>query len=142
KAAIDSFKWTQKGWRSMPRKDPIVIWRWGLLRHKKLTWAPPLIRIDYIHLKVNTDLMLVHYIPTKDNEKMLDIRSSTVPLRASTHSLLSLGDVDFGQHSQLLTNSALPPGHIWELLNAGGGLTQPITQPQPGGVYVTNITEK
>lgn len=53
-----------------------------------------------------------------------------------------MGDVNFGQHSQLLTNSPLPPSHIWELLSAGGGLTQPITEPQPGGVYVTNMDSK
>ncbi|XP_063604943.1 uncharacterized protein LOC134780253 isoform X2 [Penaeus indicus] len=142
KAAIDSYKWTQKGWQPIPRKDPLVLWRWGLLRHKKQTWAPPLIRIDYVHLKVNPDLMLVHYIPTKDNEMMLEIKSAIVPVRAQTHSLLSLGDVNFGQHSQLLTNSALPPSHIWELLNAGGGLSEPLTEPQPGGVYVINVGAK
>lgn len=80
KAAIDSYKWTQKGWQPIPRKDPLVLWRWGLLRHKKQTWAPPLIRIDYVHLKVNADLMLVHYIPTKDNEMMLEIKSAIVPV--------------------------------------------------------------
>lgn len=63
-------------------------------------------------------------------------------MRTQTHTLLSMGDVNFGQHSQLLTNSPLPPSHIWELLNAGGGLTQPLSQPQPGGVYVINMDEK
>ncbi|XP_042220193.1 uncharacterized protein LOC121864994 isoform X2 [Homarus americanus] len=142
KAPIDSYKWTQKGWQPIPRKDPVVLWKWGLLRHKKQTWAPPLIRIDYTHLKVNTDLMLVHYIPTKDNEMMLEIRSAVVTVRTQTHTLLSMGDVNFGQHSQLLTNSPLPPSHIWELLNAGGGLTVPLSEPQPGGVYVINLCAK
>lgn len=63
-------------------------------------------------------------------------------MRTQTHSLLSMGDVNFGQHSQLLTNSPLPPSHIWELLNAGGGLTKPLTEPQPGGVYVINLGPK
>ncbi|KAK8394841.1 hypothetical protein O3P69_005958 [Scylla paramamosain] len=142
KTVMDPYKWTQKGWTPIPRKDPVVLWRWGLLRHKKHAWAPPLIRIDYVHLHVNTDLMLLHYVPTKDNENMLEIRSAIVPLRTETHTLLSMGDVNFGQHSQLLTNSPLPPSHIWELLSAGGGLTQPITEPQPGGVYVTNMDSK
>ncbi|XP_071513213.1 uncharacterized protein [Panulirus ornatus] len=142
KAPIDSYKWTQKGWQPIPRRDPVVLWRWGLLRHKKQTWAPPLIRIDYVHLRVNTDLMLVHYVPTKDNEMMLEIRSAVVSVRTQTHTLLSLGDVNFGQHSQLLTNSPLPPSHIWELLNAGGGLMDPVSEPQPGGVYVINLGAK
>ena len=56
------------------------MWRWGLLRHNKHIWAAPLIRIDYVHLIHNIDLMLVHYVPTKDNESMLEIRSATVPV--------------------------------------------------------------
>ncbi|MPC17917.1 hypothetical protein E2C01_010787 [Portunus trituberculatus] len=80
KTVMDPYKWTQKGWTPIPRKDPVVLWRWGLLRHKKHAWAPPLIRIDYVHLHVNTDLMLLHYVPTKDNENMLEIRSSMVPV--------------------------------------------------------------
>ena len=80
KTVMDPYKWTQKGWTPIPRKDPVVLWRWGLLRHKKHAWAPPLIRIDYVHLNVNTDLMLLHYVPTKDNENMLEIRSSIVPV--------------------------------------------------------------
>lgn len=178
-----------------------MLWRWGILRHKRNTWAPPLIRIEYTHLHVNTDLLLLHYVPTKDNEGMLEIRSAVVPvrerekercessvvcvylpfimcvlilfflrhlfcfsyssvgllqvisppptllitlslphqLRTHTHTLLSAGDVNFGQHSRLLTNSPLPASHVWELLGAGGGHTDPITEPQPGGVYVTNM---
>ncbi|KAK4318917.1 hypothetical protein Pmani_010108 [Petrolisthes manimaculis] len=142
KVAIDPYKWTQKGWQPIPRKAPVILWRWGLMRHRKLTWAPPLIRIDYVHVSCNTDLMLVHYLPTKDNQNMLEINSAIVPMRTQTHTLLSMGDVNFGQHSQLLTNSPLPPSHIWELLNAGGGLTQLLSQPQPGGVYVINMDEK
>lgn len=71
-----------------------------------------------------------------------DYKNVFSQVRAQTHSLLSLGDVNFGQHSQLLTNSALPPSHIWELLNAGGGLAEPLTEPQPGGVYVINVGAK
>ncbi|XP_069186560.1 uncharacterized protein [Procambarus clarkii] len=142
KTPVDLFKWTQKGWQPIPRKDPVVLWKWGLLRHKKQTWAQPLIRIDYVHLKINADLMLIHYVPTKDNELMLEIRSAVTSVRTQTHALLSMGDVNFGQHSQLLTNSPLPPSHIWELLNAGGGLTEPLAEPQPGGVYVINLGAK
>lgn len=80
KVAIDPYKWTQKGWQPIPRKSPVILWRWGLMRHRKLTWAPPLIRIDYVHVSCNNDLMLVHYLPTKDNQNMLEINSAIVPV--------------------------------------------------------------
>ncbi|XP_076065403.1 uncharacterized protein LOC143039374 isoform X3 [Oratosquilla oratoria] len=137
---IDSHRWTHKGWQPIPRKNPVIMWRWGLLRHKKMTWAPPLIRIDYVHLHKNSNLMLVHYVPTRDNESMLETRSKILPIRTLTHNLLSRNEVDFGQHSQLLTNSALPASHVWELLNATGGLVEPMWEPQPGGVYVVNLS--
>ncbi|XP_050739929.1 uncharacterized protein LOC127010127 [Eriocheir sinensis] len=141
KTPLDPYKWTHKGWQPIPRKDPIVVWRLGVLRYKRHTFATPLLRVEYTHLHAHTDLMVVHYLPTKDNAAMLDVRSAVVPVREGgslTHTLLSAADVNYGQDSQLLTNSPLPAHQVWEILGAGGGLSHPIEEPQPGGVYVIN----